>query len=150
MADNNIQSDKNIKKIKILNKLLPDPTAQNKYLVRFRIVSEDRNRTSSYSPIFLLDASEPKKLNKDKVSYSVNNKIISLAWQDNENRSRYDIFIKFDQQLSYEYHGSTTSTNYTIINQTANSFRFAIQVSNISKSKSSQLEIYESSVISLV
>lgn len=143
-------SDNNIKKVIIPKASLPDTTAENKYLVRYRIVSEDRNRVSGWSPIFLLDASEPVDLGESNVTYSINNRVISLAWQDNQGRPRYDIFVKFDGQEEYEYHGTATSTSYTLISQGVVSFQFAIQVSSILKVKSPQLEIYESDPISLI
>lgn len=144
-------ADRGIRKVTVVKNSLPDVLSSNQYLVRYRIVSEDRNRVSGWSPIFVLNAKTPSSIPENNVTYSVNNRIISLAWTDPEARPRYDIFIKFDGVSSYSYHKTVTSTNHTVVADPANtSFQFAIQVSGISKVKSSELEIYESSVISLV
>ena len=48
-------ADRGIKKAKFLEKDLPDIISNLEgYLVRYRIVSEDRNRLSHWSPIFLV------------------------------------------------------------------------------------------------
>lgn len=141
--------DSGIKKVTIPKASLPDVTRDNQYLVRYRIVSEDRNRVSGWSPVFILDAKPVTRLEPSAVAHSITNSIISLAWTDQEARPSYDIFVKFDNN-EYRYHGTTTSTNYTLRNEGVSSFRFAIQVPSISKTKSEELEIYESSPIPLV
>jgi hypothetical protein len=50
-------SDSNIKKVTILKKDLPAYSAQNNslsYLIRYRIISEDKNRASHWSPFYNL------------------------------------------------------------------------------------------------
>jgi hypothetical protein len=42
------------KKVTIPIKDLPAPTADNTYLVRYRIISDDRNRISQWSPIYTI------------------------------------------------------------------------------------------------
>lgn len=49
-------ADKGTKKAVILSANLPEPlTPSGQYLVRYRIVSEDRNRRSHWSPIYYID-----------------------------------------------------------------------------------------------
>jgi hypothetical protein len=48
--------DRGIKKAIIQSTNLPEPLiSQGQYLVRYRIVSEDRNRRSHWSPIYYID-----------------------------------------------------------------------------------------------
>lgn len=142
-------ADKGIKKVVIPKATLPDVSSENEYLVRYRIVSEDRNRVSGWSPVFTLKAKAVSPLNPNNVVYSINNRVISITWEDQEGRERYDIFTKFDGG-QYQYHKTVTGNSHTIISQGTTSFQFAIQVPSISKEKSPELEIYQSSVISLV
>jgi hypothetical protein len=49
-------ADIGIKKAVVLSDNLPEsPTLPEEYLVRYRIVSEDRNRRSHWSPIYYLN-----------------------------------------------------------------------------------------------
>jgi hypothetical protein len=143
-------TDRGIKKVIIPNNTLPSVTEDNRYLIRYRIVSEDRNRVSGWSPVFALDANSPSVLLDNDVTYSINNRIISIAWEDQESRNSYDIFVKFDNAASYSYHGTANSQSYTILSQGTESFQFVIQVSSMSKQRNTVIQLYESSVISLV
>ena len=138
-----------IKKVVIPKSTLPNVTPDNKYFVRYRIVSQDKNRVSAWSPTFELNAIAPTPLSASNVTYSINNKLVSLAWIDSELRNGYDIFIKSDSN-PYAYHGTAAGQSYSFLTNATTSIQFAIQISSISKEKSETLEIYESSVISLV
>lgn len=48
--------DANIKKIKILNKDLPPINTSNQHVLRYRIISDDRNRSSEWSSIYYVDS----------------------------------------------------------------------------------------------
>ena len=143
-------ADSGIKKVIIPKSSLPDVTKDNQFLLRYRIVSEDKNRVSSWSPVFKLDAPPPIALEESQVTYSINNRLISLAWQEDVSADKYDIFVRFDGQEEYQYHGTANTTSYMLISQGVSSFQFAIQVPSISKTRNTQLERYESEVISLV
>ena len=138
--------DNGIKKVVVPKSSLPDVTKDNKYLIRYRIVTEDKNRVSGWSPVFSLNAKEPENIN---VEYVIDGRIISMVWEDLEPKPGYDIFVKFDGG-QYMYHGSTRSKAYTLISQGLDSFSFIIQVSSISKTVSEVLKIFESTEISLV
>jgi hypothetical protein len=45
-----------VKKVTIAKKDLPPLTPNGEYLIRYRIISEDKNRTSHWSPIYTLDS----------------------------------------------------------------------------------------------
>jgi|694.fasta_scaffold00107_86 hypothetical protein len=142
-------ADRGIKKVVIPKSTLPSVTLDNKYFVRYRIVSQDKNRVSAWSPTFELNAITPTPLLASNVTYSINNKLVNIAWIDPELRNNYDIFIKSDSG-AYTYYGTVTGQSYSFLTNATTSIQFAIQISSISKEKSEILEIYESSVISLV
>lgn len=138
--------DSGIKKVIIPKSSLPSVTESNQYLVRYRIVTEDRNRVSGWSPVFVLNAKQSQEVDAD---WSISGRVISLVWEDEETRPSYDVFTKFDGG-DYFYHGSPTTHTYSIISQGTESFSFIIQISSISKTISQDLKIYESPEISLV
>jgi hypothetical protein len=142
-------ADTGIRKVVVAKNTLPNVTSDNKYLVRYRIVSEDRNRVSGWSPVFQLAAKTPTPLLENNVTYSISNKLVNLAWIDEDSRNGYDIFIKTDSD-PYQYHGTTTLQSYSFLTNATSSIQFSIQASSISKEKSEILEIYESSIISLI
>ena len=64
--------DSNIKKITILKKDLPNYIGDNdslSYQVRYRVVSEDKNRSSHWSPIYKLGSTSTF----DEVGFDINN-----------------------------------------------------------------------------
>jgi hypothetical protein len=96
------------------------------YLVRYRIVSEDKNRFSSWSPVEKVVAFDGLNL-PGTVSGNINvqGTSINIVWGDAINRPKYDIFISFDEG-EFAYHGTSSTHNYSIINTTS-----ALQVSAI-------------------
>lgn len=139
-------ADSGIKKVVIPKTSLIDVTSDNQYLIRYRIVSDDKNRVSAWSPVFSLNANDPQPVDAE---YSISGRVVTLVWDDEESRPQYDIFVKFDND-NYFYHGTSSVHTYTFINNAEDSFRFAIQTSGISKTRSINLEIYESEEIPLV
>jgi hypothetical protein len=87
-------ADAGIKRVIIKKSSLP-AVDNNKvgYVFRYRVVSEDKNRTSQWSPINLvLDNSITSVTGTVQVSSSV----ISTVWGDELNRPKYDVFGGFD------------------------------------------------------
>jgi len=64
------------------------------YLTRYRIISEDRNRFSHWSPIFALPAFDSQNL-PGQVEGTINiiGDSITVIWDDEIYRPRYDVFI---------------------------------------------------------
>jgi hypothetical protein len=136
-------ADSGIKKVLIPKAQLPSVSQDNKYTVRFRIVSEDRNRFSEWSQKFVVDGSPISTVTSD---HSVSGKIITIVWQDPNPRSAYDIFVKLDNN-PYVYHGTSTSTSYVFMNQAVSTLRYAIQVQGIGREYNPSLVIYQSNPI---
>lgn len=135
-----------IKNVVVSKSSLPAVTSDNKYLIRYRIISDDRNRYSQWSPVYLVDGFSVTQIDADA---AVAGKVISLVWDDPEQRSGYDVFVRFDNG-DYFFHGTATSTNYSVRSQGTNSFQFLIQVEGMVKEVNNIIKIYESEVISLV
>jgi hypothetical protein len=139
-------ADAGIKKLIIPKNQLPPVGDNNEYLLRYRIISDDKNRSSHYSPIFFVPALEIEEV---EGNVFVNGTSSTAIWGDENNRPRYDIFVKFDGG-SYFYHGTSPIHTYGFLNTGTTNVRVAVQVEGINKQRNVDLTIFESSVVSLV
>jgi hypothetical protein len=145
-----------VKKVTITKKELPPLTPNGEYLIRYRIISEDKNRTSHWSPIYTLDATrvwneeteEFESLIRDVTSsVVVTPTTIIIDWETTNNASSYDIFISLGTSGtwgSYFYHGSSSTHSYSFLKPTGagiTDMRIAIQLAGIEKTKNDTLEI---------
>jgi hypothetical protein len=114
------------------------------YLVRYRIVSEDKNRFSSWSPVEKVVAFDPSNLpGTVSGNISVQGSSINIVWDDAIDRPKYDVFISFDGG-EFIYHGTSPTHNYSIINtNSALQVSAIIQVESINKQVSPILTICE-------
>ena len=140
-------ADAGIKKVIIKKASLP-ALDSNKigYVFKYRIVSEDKNRTSQWSPInVVLDDSITVVTGAVQVSTSV----ISAVWGDELNRPKYDVFVGFDGATA-TYHGTTPIHSYQFIKTGTTNVRVIIQVESSEKTLNANLQIYNSGLVSLV
>lgn len=103
-----------IKKAKFPASILPAINAQTEgYLLRYRIVSEDRNRISAWSPVLKLEPNYVYQVGTIKKSEA--NSILTLSWDpvgidiDGEvvrYVNNYDIWVAWEQG-PYQFYGST-------------------------------------------
>ena len=100
-----------VKKATIKASSLPLVSPDNTYIVRYRIVSQDQNRYSHWSPIYNID-SLPVDQNEieGSISYSAGNRQVSIGWT-NEVNPPYDIFLRVDNG-EWRYLATTSSTSY--------------------------------------
>lgn len=139
-------ADAGIKKLVIPKNQLPPVSDNNKYILRYRIVSDDKNRTSHYSNIFLATANNIVAVNGN---LSISGNSLIAVWGDENNRPKYDIFVKFDNG-TYEYHGTSPIHTYGFLKTGTVNVRVAVQVEGINKTRNAGLTIFESSIVSLV
>jgi len=140
-------ADAGIKKVIIKKASLPALDHDKVgYVFRYRVVSEDKNRTSQWSPINLvLDNSITSVTGTVQVSSSV----ISTVWGDELNRPKYDVFVGFDGATA-TYHGTTPIHSYQFIKTGTTNVRVIIQVESSEKTLNANLQIYNSGLVSLV
>jgi hypothetical protein len=135
-----------VKKVTIQKKDLPPLSPNGEYLIRYRVISEDKNRTSHWSPIYTLDATrvwdgtEYVNLIKSVTStIVVNPTSIVINWGTSNQGPLYDIFARFRVSGtwgSYSYQGSTEKHDYSILQPTngATEIQVVIQLAGIEKS----------------
>jgi hypothetical protein len=117
------------------------------YIVRYRIISEDQNRFSHWSPIRELTMPPVIPVDGDVV---VGGSIIQAVWGDEEDRPNYDVFVKFDDG-EYFYHGTTPTHQYSLLAPYDSlTVKVAIQISSTEKERSEFLTIFESIETDLV
>jgi hypothetical protein len=150
-----------VKKVVIEKKDLPPLTPDGEYLIRYRIVSEDKNRNSHWSPIYTLDTTrvptgvgdETKNLIKAVTSeMTVTPQSVILNWGAQNNAALYDIFIRFKVAgvwSSYFYKDSSRTHSYSfLIPSTPLEFGYlatdveaSIQIAGIERTKEPKLTI---------
>jgi hypothetical protein len=152
--------DKGIKKVTILKKDLPPVNSQNKHVLRYRVVSEDLNRTSAWSKVYYVDSVPLNGLTasvtKNAVTVSPVAGTISVTTADYRGRGKLDIFIKYGSD-PYSYHGTTNqttfsgdvaTTTYTFSNtaSSATTLTIAIQPEGITKERITALTLDTESI----
>ena len=140
-------ADAGIKKVIIRKALLPALDHDKVgYVFRYRIVSEDKNRTSQWSPTFVTNT---VPISAVSGAVQVSTSVISAVWGDELNRPKYDVFVGFDGATA-TYHGTTPIHSYQFIKTGTTNVRVIIQVESSEKTLNANLQIYNSGLVSLV
>ena len=133
--------DSGIKKSIVNYKDLPPVNATvGGYEVRYRIISEDKNRTSHWSPVYTVENSPVTLVDGD---LNITNTIIQAVWGDENSRPKYDVFVSFDEETLI-YHGTTAVHTYSLLNTGISTVRVVIQIESLEKQYAPTLVIYDS------
>jgi hypothetical protein len=140
--------DAGIKKVTINKQEFPAlvKLAQDVYghFLRYRIVSEDKNRFSHWSkmiPVTVYSANSLPPQVDGALNFTQSS--IAIVWDDEINRPRYDIFVRFDDG-DFFYHGTSPIHTYLILREAGfSSIDVAIQVEGADKERSEVLTICE-------
>lgn len=155
-------ADLNIKKVIIPYSDLPAIYGQDfTYNVRYRIISEDRNRQSHWSRIYSISASanndgdpliNPYSYNYVKETVTTDSGTttgIRISWQITPGYtlptivSVYDIFVSRDGSLTWEYLDTTTAPTYTVLRTgTETLISIAVQAPTYPKERNSDAELF--------
>jgi hypothetical protein len=140
----------NLKKAKIPVSDIQLVDAENRYVLRYRVVSEDKNRISHWSQFLRVDG-PPIDPAGYEGAIAVTIKDISVNWYDTPRRGSYDVFVRYGNGPSiqnitwgaYAYSGSSLTQSYTILNNvSAGYIGVLVQVSG-NKVLNNALKIYE-------
>lgn len=139
--------DANIKKLRIPKSSLPPVDHDTeRYNLRYRVISEDRNRTSHWSPIFNSDGSN---VIGTSGALSITEEIITAVWGDENLHPAYDIFVSFDGDPFY-WHGTSVVHSYSFLNEGTTTVQVKVQLVSSKKEIKAALNIFDSGVESLV
>lgn len=95
------------KKVTVLRKDLPPVNKDNKYFIRYRIVSDDKNRSSHWSPIYVLGAVPKQPVN---LNLSITGQSAAMVWEDEVIRTAYDVFTKANFEIQQKELTSNVAT----------------------------------------
>lgn len=122
-----------------------------KYLVRYRIISEDRNRASSWSPIYSLETTPISEI-QHSVSKDNAANAIEVFWTPPASLglSLFDIYVKWDNE-EWKYAISISSTSYktAIPSGATSSVMVAVQAPTKVKERLPSATLFESDPLSL-
>jgi hypothetical protein len=68
----------------------------NDYTLRYRLISEDRNRISHWSQTYNILGLPVEEVDGD---VAISGNIINAVWGDEEGRPAYDVFVKYNTDL---------------------------------------------------
>jgi hypothetical protein len=140
-------ADSGIKKAIIKKALLPAIDSDNVgYIFKYRVVSEDKNRTSQWSPANIVADDTIIGVNG---ALQISQTITTVVWGDELNRPKYDIFVGFDSSTPI-YHGTSPIHTYSFLNTGTTDVRVIVQVEGSQKTLNASLEIYDSGIEFLV
>lgn len=93
-------ADENIKKIVIPQVSLPPINSdEEKYIVRFRIISDDRNRVSHWSPQYLVAPEVLTLVDNSGITMTAANGMINVQWDTEPgSNASYDVWVAFGTQ----------------------------------------------------
>ena len=139
--------DANIKKLRISKSSLPPVDHDTeKYNLRYRVISEGRNRTSHWSPIFNSDGSN---VIGTSGAVSITQEIITAVWGDENLHPAYDVFVSFDGDPFY-WHGISAVHSYSFLNEGTTTVQVKVQLVSSKKEIKAALNIFDSGVEFLV
>ena len=139
--------DAGIKKTRIKREDLPlINTDTEGYILRYRILSEDKNRTSHWSPFYNTDA---VSVDGTSGALSITQTIIMAVWGDENNYPSYDVFVSFDGDPFY-WHGTSAVHSYSFLNEGTTTVHVKVQLASSKKQIKAGLGIFDSGSQSLI
>ena len=136
-----------VKKAIVLKEELPPVNSDTvAYVVRYRIISEDKNRTSQWSPTFVTNT---VPISAVTGAVQVSTSVISAVWGSNLDMPRYDIFVGYNGATP-TFHGTAEGHSYQFLKTGNVNVRVIVQVESSSKTINNNLDIYNSGLVSLV
>ncbi len=142
-------ADQGIKKATVKKADLPPFNGKTKrYSVRYRIVSEDKNRYSQWSPYYSLPVETTTPI---ECSVSVTNRVVDMVWANKGDQIivSYDIYFKYGTE-DWKYMETTLTNQYkTIIPESVSTLLVSLHRSTYPKVYSEDNDYFTSNPISI-
>lgn len=138
-----------IKKVTIPRSSLPPVGPDNNYLIRYRIVSEDKNRSSHWSQLYNLSAPavDPEGVGG---SVSINDNIVIVTWNPVKSageKESYDLFINVDN-TGWQLKESPSTHSAMFVKPTFNNtLDVAVQIESYLKVYNESLVVYDETFV---
>jgi hypothetical protein len=139
------KSDPGIKKVIVPKANLPQRSGVNEnYVVRFRVVSEDKNRSSHWSTKYRLPLSSVESIPFSLSASQTSNTITTVWTPTSSTKSEFDVYVKWDTE-DWQYATTVYSTMFaTIIKDGATNVKVAVQVPTFPKKRYTHATLFES------
>jgi len=136
--------DQGIKKIIIPKSKLPGFFGENRqYVLRYRFISEDKNRTSHWSPVYKILAEDTPSEILNTMIVDTDNRVITLTWEPQSNIEEYFIYVKWNNS-GWQYYAKTTQPSYSIVySQDKTYIHVAVQPKTIPLERFADSELFE-------
>jgi len=136
--------DAGIKKVIIPKSKLPGFFGANKkYVLRYRFISEDKNRTSHWSPVYKIIAEDTPEEILNSIIIDKDHRVINLAWQPQQHIEEYFIYVKWNN-AGWEYYTKTSQTNHSIVYDVTKTYvHIAVQPKTIPLEKFDDATLFE-------
>jgi hypothetical protein len=137
-------ADSGIKKIVIKQSDLPPINYdEGKYVLRFRIVSEDKNRTSHWSPQYLLGPKALELVDNSGISLASGNGMINVSWDTEPGSTQsYDVWVAWGSNpgsTGIPEYKATVSGNYITLPIPSGKVSAQVFIQNLSVPRTSVL-----------
>lgn len=136
--------DAGIKKVIIPKSQLPGFFGENKkYILRYRFISEDKNRVSHWSPAYKIIAEDTPLEILNSMIIDTTNKVVNLAWEPQPGIGEYYIYVKWNN-AEWQYYTKTSQTNYSIVYDATKTYlNVAIQTNTIPLERFQDATLFE-------
>lgn len=153
-------ADANIKKVKINKSELPAIIgADFTYNIRYRIISEDKNRSSHWSRIYNISATNQVPAVNLTYSYvketvttsGGTNTALRINWivPSTLNINTFDIFVKRDAG-SYSYYGTSYTNTYVVLRESTETLiQILVQAPTYPKAVTTAAKLFETAAITV-
>lgn len=151
-------TDKNIKKVilppsKLLSANVEEGSLVAKYLVRYRVISEDKSRTSAWSPKYAVEARTVQNIiDGATVPYTIfsNGDRLTLSWTTPQalTSPTFDIYVSWSVDNStwtdYEFAGTAAAESFTVAVESGKKYvKFWNQITTFPKNRSNAAKLFE-------
>lgn len=115
------------------NDLPPISADDEGYNVRLRLISQDRNRSSFWTPLYTVAAPAVTEIPYNiHIVNTGSGQTVNIVWEDPNANREYDVYVKWrmtpsDPNAVWAYKGSTFSNTYSLIDPGAHSVQVSVQ-----------------------
>ncbi|NDB60891.1 hypothetical protein EB001_20965 [bacterium] len=144
--------DRGIKKIIVPKSKLPGIFASEEgnksvYVLKYRFISEDKNRTSHWSPTYKIIAEDTAEEIMNAIVVDNSNKVVNLVWEPQANIPEYHIYVKWNYSSpdsQWQYYAKTSQTNYSIVYAAdKTSIKVAVQKPTVQQERFTTATLFE-------
>ena len=117
------------------------------YILRYRIVSEDKNRTSHWSLQYKLDAAPQEQIDYSIVVSQTNN-TVTVVWNNVKDVKEYDVYVNWDS-AGWDYVTTVATTTFASLIAGSSTVQIAVQVPTFPQERFAGATLFETNLTAL-